>query len=182
MKLSLDTPSCLYWNALDTGSDLIWATCRPCDSWSGQTSMFDPLQSSTYKSQSCSASSFMELDRHGCTINQFCRFRQGILATKTLVFDDVAGTIELPEIVFGCLHNEGAPNPGLVGLGGGPLSLENQIGSFIDKKFAYCLPPYSNENNSMGQLKFGKFTEFSGKDEVQKIAVRCSNIFRMFGS
>uniref|UniRef100_A0A5K1ES56 Peptidase A1 domain-containing protein n=1 Tax=Nymphaea colorata TaxID=210225 RepID=A0A5K1ES56_9MAGN len=52
MKLSLGTPSRLYWATLDTGSDLIWTTCRPCDSCSSQTSMFDPFQSSTYKSQS----------------------------------------------------------------------------------------------------------------------------------
>ncbi|KAF3785264.1 Aspartic proteinase [Nymphaea thermarum] len=68
-KLSLGTPSCPYWATLDTDSDLIWTTCRPCDSCSGQTSMFDPFQSSTYKSQSCSSSSCMELDDHVCTIN-----------------------------------------------------------------------------------------------------------------
>ncbi|KAF3783010.1 hypothetical protein EJ110_NYTH18339 [Nymphaea thermarum] len=67
-----------------------------------------------------------------------------------------------------------APNPallevpGLVGLGGGPPSLVNQIGSSIDKKFAYCFPPFSNENNSMGQIKIGKGAEFSGKEEVQE--------------
>ncbi|KAF3782998.1 hypothetical protein EJ110_NYTH18304 [Nymphaea thermarum] len=88
MKLSLGTPSRLYRATLDRGSDLIWTTCCPCDSCSGQTSMFEPFQSSTYKSQSCSPSSCMEL------------------APETLLFDDGAGTIELPGIVFGCLHNE----------------------------------------------------------------------------
>uniref|UniRef100_A0A5K1DHQ5 Peptidase A1 domain-containing protein n=1 Tax=Nymphaea colorata TaxID=210225 RepID=A0A5K1DHQ5_9MAGN len=132
--------------------------------------MFDPLQSSTYKNQKCSS-------------NQLCWFRysygdkstvEGILASEMLLFDDGAGNVKLPGIVFGCIHSEGNPNPallkvpGLVGLGGGPLSLVNQIGSFIDKKFAYCLPPYSNENNSLGQLKFGEDAEFSGKEEVQE--------------
>ncbi|KAF3785265.1 hypothetical protein EJ110_NYTH28412 [Nymphaea thermarum] len=80
MKLSLGTPSRLYWATLDTSSDLIRTTCCPCDSCSGKTSMFDPFQSSTYKSQSRSSSSCMEL------------------ATETLLFDDGAGTIELPGI------------------------------------------------------------------------------------
>uniref|UniRef100_A0A5K1DMC3 Uncharacterized protein n=1 Tax=Nymphaea colorata TaxID=210225 RepID=A0A5K1DMC3_9MAGN len=47
-----------------------------------------------------------------------------------------ASTIELPGIVFGCIRNEGAPNPALLevpGLGGGPLSLVNQIGSSIER-------------------------------------------------
>ncbi|KAF3782724.1 putative aspartic protease [Nymphaea thermarum] len=174
MKLSLGTPSRLYGATLDTGSDLIWTSCCPCNSCSSQTSMFDPLQSSTYKSQSCTASFCMKLARHGCTINQLCGFRysygdrsfiEGILATETLLFDNGAGTVELPGIVFGCVHNEGAPIPallevpGLVGLGGGPLS----IGSSIDKKFAYCVPPDSNENNSMGQLKFARRQSFQAR-------------------
>ncbi|XP_031490441.1 aspartic proteinase CDR1-like [Nymphaea colorata] len=163
MKLSLATPSHLYWATLVTVSDLIWTMCHPCDSCSGQTSMFDPLQSSTYKSQTCSASSCMELPIHGCTINQLCgfiysyednSFVEVILASETLLFDNGAGTIKLPEIVSGCVHQDGPPNPSLlevpdlVGLGGGPLSLVNQIGSSIDDKFAYCLPPNSNEITS----------------------------------
>ncbi|XP_031503877.1 aspartic proteinase CDR1-like [Nymphaea colorata] len=163
MKLSLGTPSHLYWATLVTVSDLIWTMCRPCDSCSGQTSMFDPLQSSTYKSQTCSASSCMELPIHGCTINQLCgfiysyedkSFVEVILASETLLLDNGAGTVKLSEIVSGCVHQDGPPNPSLlevpdlVGLGGGPLSLVNQIGSSIDDKFAYCLPPNSNEITS----------------------------------
>ncbi|KAF3783013.1 Aspartic proteinase [Nymphaea thermarum] len=184
MKLSLGTPPRLNWAIMDTGSDLIWTMCRPCVPCFGKTkSMFDPLQSSTYKNQRCSTSFCTILPQYGCTTNQLCEFRysygdkstvEGILASETLLFDDGAGTVKLPGIVFGCVHNEGAPNPallevpGLVGLGGGPPSLVNQIGSFIDKEFAYCLPPYGNENNSMGQLKFGEDSEFSGKQEVQE--------------
>ncbi|XP_031486889.1 aspartic proteinase CDR1-like [Nymphaea colorata] len=102
MKLSLGTPSRLYWATLDTGSNLIWTTCRPCDSCSSQTSMFDPFQLSTYKSQSCSTSSCMEVPHHGCTINQLCGFRYSY-GDKSFI--------------------EGAPKPallelaGLVGLG-----------------------------------------------------------------
>ncbi|XP_031486878.1 probable aspartic protease At2g35615 [Nymphaea colorata] len=120
-----------------------------------------------------------------CTSNQLFWLRysngdkstiEGILASETLLFDDGAGNVKLPGIVFGYVHSKGNPNPallkvlGLAGLGGGPLSLSlvNQIGSFIYKKFAYCLSPYSNENNSMGQLKFGEDAEFSGKEEVQE--------------
>nr|VVW53306.1 unnamed protein product [Nymphaea colorata] len=48
------------------------------------------------------------------------------------------------------------------------LLLNRLAGSSIDDKFAYCLPPYSNENNSVGQLKFSEDTEFSGTEEVQE--------------
>ncbi|XP_031486887.1 aspartic proteinase CDR1-like [Nymphaea colorata] len=100
---------------MDTGSDLIWTTCCPCDNCSIQTPMFDPLQSSTNKSQSCFASSCKELPQYGCTSDQRCcfiysyvdeSFIEGILATETLLFDDGAGTIKFTGIVFGCVHRK----------------------------------------------------------------------------
>nr|VVW61301.1 unnamed protein product [Nymphaea colorata] len=184
VKLSLGTPSSLYWAIIDTGSNLKWATCCHCDNCPVKTPMFDPRQSSTYKNQRCSTRFCMELQNHRCTSDPLCWFRysygdnskaEGVLASETLLFDNGADTIKHEGIVFGCVHHEDNPEsalrkvPGLVvGLGRGPLSLVKQIGSSIDDKFAYCLPPYSNENNSVGQLKFSEDTEFSGTEEVQE--------------
>ncbi|ERM98234.1 aspartic proteinase CDR1 [Amborella trichopoda] len=44
---------------------------------------------------------------------------------------------------------------GLVGLGGGPLSLISQLGSSISNKFSYCLPSRLDENMT-SVLNFGK--------------------------
>uniref|UniRef100_A0A5K1DMS4 Peptidase A1 domain-containing protein n=1 Tax=Nymphaea colorata TaxID=210225 RepID=A0A5K1DMS4_9MAGN len=184
VKLSLGTPSSPYWAIIGTGSNLIWTTYRHCDNCPVKTPMFDPLQSSTYKNQRCSTSFCTELCDHRCTSDQLCWFRysygdnskvEGVLASETLLFDNGADTIKHEGIVFGCVHREDNPDsalckvPGLVGIGHGTLSLVKQIGSSMDVKFAYCLPPYSNENNSAGQLKFGEDAKFSGTEEVQEM-------------
>uniref|UniRef100_A0A5K0ZFA4 Peptidase A1 domain-containing protein n=3 Tax=Nymphaea colorata TaxID=210225 RepID=A0A5K0ZFA4_9MAGN len=180
VKLSLGTPSSLYWAIIDAGSNLIWTTCCHCDNCHVKTPMFDPLQSSTYKNRRCSTSFCTELHDHRCTSDQLFCFRysyrpnsevEGVLASEMLLFDNGADTIKHEGIVFGSVHREDNPDSALrkvPGLGRGPPSLVKQIGSSIDDKFAYCLPPYRNENNSAGQLKFGEDAPFSGTEDVQE--------------
>ncbi|XP_031486876.1 aspartic proteinase CDR1-like [Nymphaea colorata] len=174
-------PACTGpWAIINTGSNLIWTTCCLCDSCPIQTPIFDPFQSSTYKNWRCSTRFCTELHDYHCISDQLCLFRysygdnstvEGLLASETLLFDNGADTIKREGIVFGCVHSEENPDSalckvsGLVGLGRGPLSLVKQIGSSIDDKFAYYLPPYRNENNSMGQVKFGEDAEFSGTEK-----------------
>ncbi|XP_031472692.1 aspartyl protease 37 [Nymphaea colorata] len=149
VKLSLGTPSSLYWAIIDAGSNLIWTTCCHCYNCHVKTPMFDPLQSSTYKNRRCSTSFCMELHDHRCTSDQLCCFRysysansevEGVLASEMLLFDN-----DNPD---SALHK-------VPGLGRGPLSLVKQIGSSI-------------ENNSAGQLKFGEDALFSGTEDVQE--------------
>ncbi|KAF3782337.1 Aspartic proteinase [Nymphaea thermarum] len=185
MKLALGTPARLHWAIADTGSDLIWTQCLPCESCSGpKMTMFDPHKSSTYKTQSCSTSFCDDLPTEGkyCNKDRLCGFHyvygdqsyaDGVLSKETLTFDTgVHGTIKFPSTTLGCVHDESgnvatAEVSGLVGLGGGPLSLISQISSAIDNKFAYCLISYY-DTNSTGQLKFGAGAEFSGTGTVQQ--------------
>ncbi|ERM98245.1 aspartic proteinase nepenthesin-2 [Amborella trichopoda] len=50
---------------------------------------------------------------------------------------------------------------GLVGLGGGPLSLISQLGSSISNKFSYCLSSRLDKN-ATGVLNFGENADISG--------------------
>lgn len=189
MQLKIGSPPQSFWAVLDTGSDVIWTTCRPCDGcFSDTTSLFEPRQSSTYKNQSCYANRCEALaGKNGsfCDGNSNCGFScsyedgssvTGTLASETLSFDDGAGSaVAISSITFGCVNSENAPEaslldvPGLVGLGKGPLSLPSQIGSRVDYKFAYCLPPRGDQN--FGRLKFGEDAEFSGTGEVQQTSM-----------
>ncbi|XP_049937084.1 aspartic proteinase CDR1-like, partial [Nymphaea colorata] len=149
VKLSLGTPSSLYWAIIDAGSNLIWTTCCHCDNCHVKTPLFDPLQSSTYKNRRCSTSFCTELHDHRCTSDQLCYFKysyransevEAVLASEMLLFDNGAGTIKNEGIVFGSVHREDNPDTALrkvPGLGRGRLSLVKQIGSSIDDKFAY---------------------------------------------
>jgi len=54
VKYSIGTPPFEVMGIADTGSDLIWSQCKPCEQCYKQTSpLFDPSKSKTYKPVSC---------------------------------------------------------------------------------------------------------------------------------
>ncbi|KAL1828430.1 hypothetical protein DCAR_0207644 [Daucus carota subsp. sativus] len=167
MKLAIGTPPVEQFAILDTGSDLIWIQCQPCDNCYKQDyPLFDPSQSSTFSNNvGCDSNACNALPRSGCgqTNNQCLydyrygdkSYTDGELATDTFTFDGQADT-EFPGTVFGCGHmNAGtfSHGSGLVGLGQGALSLNSQLSDTIHNKFSYCLVPFISGLNS--KLKFG---------------------------
>ncbi|KAE8677237.1 Detected protein of unknown function [Hibiscus syriacus] len=170
MKLSFGTPPVEYFAIADTGSDLIWIQCLPCGRCYQQgSSPFDPRASSTYKTLPCGSDSCQALRLKQCTSTNDCQytyrygdresFTVGTLSTDTLTFDSSDGKkAAFPTSIFGCGHiNQGrfrSPSAGLVGLGGGPLSLVSQISTQIDNRFSYCLVPHTS--SSSGKLLFGQ--------------------------
>ncbi|XWS10367.1 hypothetical protein CRYUN_Cryun39dG0071200 [Craigia yunnanensis] len=165
MKLSFGTPPVEYLAIADTGSDLIWIQCAPCPQtqcYSQGSSPFDPQASSTYQKLSCDSETCQALPRKQCLNTNDCEYyysygdksyTRGILSTDTLSFDSYNGQkAAFPTSTFGCGHNNQghfrSPGAGLVGLGGGPLSLVSQIGTQIDHRFSYCLVPRSAKCSS----------------------------------
>uniref|UniRef100_A0A803L0F9 Peptidase A1 domain-containing protein n=1 Tax=Chenopodium quinoa TaxID=63459 RepID=A0A803L0F9_CHEQI len=151
MKISLGTPEVEFLAVADTGSDLIWVQCQPCNTCIQQQSpLFDPSISSSYQSSSPCAYHYGYGD-HTQT--------NGILASETLSLSSPDATS--PSIsstsVFGCgTDNQGAlgiQGEGIVGLGTGPSSLISQLGPKINYKFSYCLAPLTSEVSST--LTFG---------------------------
>ncbi|KAL4203497.1 hypothetical protein AMTRI_Chr01g128250 [Amborella trichopoda] len=84
--------------------------------------------------------------------------------SATFSTDGGTGT-EINGLGFGCgSSNRGFGangEAGLVGLGGGPLSLISQLGSSISNKFSYCLPSRLDKN-ATGVLNFGENADISG--------------------
>ncbi|MCL7032325.1 hypothetical protein MKW94_022557 [Papaver nudicaule] len=163
MNISLGTPPRNVFAIADTGSDLTWVQCKPCEDCYKQVSpLFDPKTSSTYKDVSCGNKLCQYALRYGDG-----RTSIGNLALETITFASSGGrSIQLPNIAFGCGHNTGgAPFnekvSGLVGLGGGGLSLISQLGSKIDSKFSYCLVP---SHDVSSKFTFGSNAEMTGKD------------------
>ncbi|KAB2048844.1 hypothetical protein ES319_A13G138000v1 [Gossypium barbadense] len=172
INLSFGTPPVEYMAVADTGSDLIWIQCVPCPQsqcYPQGSPPFDPQASSTYKKIPCGSDSCQALPRYQCSndVND-CQylyrygdksFTRGILSTDTITFDDSNGQkTAFPTSIFGCGHNNlgkfRSPSAGLVGLGGGPLSLVSQISTQIDHRFSYCLVPLSASSSS--KLLFGQ--------------------------
>ncbi|KAF7824955.1 aspartic proteinase CDR1-like [Senna tora] len=56
---------------------------------------------------------------------------------------------------------------GIIGLGGGPLSLVSQIGALYGgRRFSQCLVPFHTDPNVAGTLRFGEGSEVSGEGVV----------------
>lgn len=164
MNIAIGTPPTPYSAIMDTGSDLIWTQCQPCqDCFDQSTPVFNPQKSSTFSPLTCSSQLCQVLPTSTC--DSGCQYlytygdyssTQGVLATETFTFGSGSDKVSVPNVGFGCGEdNEGDgfnQGAGLVGLGRGPLSLVSQLD---EPKFSYCLTSIDGSKSStllMGSL------------------------------
>lgn len=155
MKLSIGTPPVEINAIADTGSDVMWTQCEPCTQCYKQNDpLFDPEKSTSYRTVSCTSVPCQAVT-NTCSDDNKCKYQVsygdksytvGDLSTETFSFDSTSGrSVSIPKIVFGCgFENSGTFNEtssGIVGLGGGQLSIVRQLGKQIGGKFSYCLVP-----------------------------------------
>ncbi|XP_054813284.1 aspartic proteinase CDR1-like [Prosopis cineraria] len=184
MSYSVGTPPFEIFGIADTGSDLIWTQCKPCDECYNQTApLFDPRNSRTFQKIPCSSqqcsSVHSSVGQTTCDASSVCGYNavygdsstsNGDIAIDTITLGSSSGRrVAFPKTVFGCgFSNRGTFNEktsGIVGLGGGSVSLVSQIGSSIDGKFAYCLVPLTSDKNT-SKLSFGQNAVVSGPGTV----------------
>ncbi|KAF5204699.1 Aspartic proteinase cdr1 [Thalictrum thalictroides] len=181
MNISIGTPPVEFLGVVDSGSDIIWTQCEPCEYCFNQTiPIFNPNESSTYKDLSCSSIPCKSLEGSSC-VDGKCVYlgsyvdgsdTTGNLATETLTMHSSSnskGSVNLPKIVFGCGHRNNftfnSQGSGVVGFGGGPGSFVTQLGSKFDGKFSYCLVPWYL-NTSSSKMHFGQEAIVSGVGSV----------------
>ncbi|QCD91771.1 aspartic proteinase CDR1-like [Vigna unguiculata] len=183
MELSIGTPPFKIYAIADTGSDLMWTQCVPCnDCYKQINPMFDPTKSSSYTNVPCSSNLCHLLDTGVCSPQKECNYTyaygdgsmtQGVLAQETVTFTSTTGaSVPLKGIVFGCGHNDSKNGfndheMGLIGLGGGPASLISQMGSsFGGKMFSQCLVPFHTDERVSSKMSFGRGSKVSGSGVV----------------
>jgi hypothetical protein len=169
VTLGLGTPAVPQILLVDTGSDLSWVQCAPCNStacYLQKDPLFDPSKSSTYAPIPCHAAACQDLTidyRNDCTDGgAHCGYRveygdgfktRGVYSTETLT---LAPGVTVEDFRFGCGRNQVAVDndtfDGLVGLGGAPESLVVQTSSVYGRAFSYCLPAL---NSDAGFLDLG---------------------------
>ncbi|XVF42749.1 hypothetical protein PTKIN_Ptkin01aG0389100 [Pterospermum kingtungense] len=180
ISISIGTPTFDILAVADTGSDLIWTQCKPCSQCFQQHDpLFDPTQSSTYKTLPCSASQCQKSEGISCSSNNKCQysvtygdqsFSKGDVAADTLTLASTTGSpVAFPGTVIGCGHNNNLTvhdkTSGIIGLGGGDLSLISQLRTSIGGKFSYCLLPRSQTDKS-SKMNFGSNAIVSGSGTV----------------
>nr|KYP52677.1 Aspartic proteinase nepenthesin-1 [Cajanus cajan] len=159
MKLTLGTPPFDVYGLVDTGSDLVWAQCAPCQGcYKQKNPLFEPLRRK------------LPDDHHGKTMNKLCKLQHSHLEYREAVtFSSTSGEpVVVGDILFGCGHsNSGNFNEndmGIIGLGGGPLSLVSQIGDLYgSKRFSQCLIPFHADPHTSGTISFGDDSDVSGE-------------------
>ncbi|KAK9696892.1 hypothetical protein RND81_08G003800 [Saponaria officinalis] len=170
MKLSLGTPPVPQFCIADTGSDLIWLQCQPCLQCYTQTlPIFDPRKSSTYKTRSCDSEACQALysGQSSCSSNNVCNYLYQY-GDKSHTSGDIAAET----ITFNSRKTSKGHTSGLVGLGGGPLSLVSQLSPLINGKFSYCLIPSFEEGNYTSTINFGTRGRVSGPGVISTPLVR----------
>ncbi|XP_042012789.1 protein ASPARTIC PROTEASE IN GUARD CELL 1-like [Salvia splendens] len=151
-RIGVGRPAKQFYMAIDTGSDVSWLQCRPCATCYTQSDpIFNPINSATYKSLPCTSRQCAALDSSAC-LRGNCLYQVsygdgsstvGTFATETISVGEQALTVAI-----GCGHdNEGlfAGSAGILGLGGGSLSLPSQIKA---ASFSYCLVDRDSESSS----------------------------------
>jgi len=149
MSYSIGTPPVQSYGILDTGSDITWLQCRPCQSCFKQsTPIFDPSKSKTYKTISCTSNVCRSCTPNICRSvygpssaahTRSCKYfihyfggaqSQGDLSLETLTLGSTnASPVKTPRIAIGCGHKNRdfeRGHSGIVGLGRGTVSLINQ--------------------------------------------------------
>ncbi|CAO2205376.1 unnamed protein product [Urochloa humidicola] len=186
MAVSVGTPATEMLAIADTGSDLVWFDCRSNGSAGAGGApaagvVFAPSRSSTYAVVGCQSDACQALDQASCDAASDCQYQYsygdgshtvGVLSTETFTFASAAGAggashvVIVPHLDFGCSTFMAGTfrADGLVGLGGGPLSLVSQLGSAenFGRRFSYCLIPSSaaaaaggGGGNASSTLNFG---------------------------
>ncbi|KAI4976062.1 hypothetical protein ZWY2020_049669 [Hordeum vulgare] len=178
VTLGLGTPAVEQVLLLDTGSDLSWVQCAPCNSsdcYRQKDPLFDPRKSSTYAPIPCGSDVCKTLQSdhfdNGCTMNgtqSQCGYQveyggglktRGVYSNEALT---LAPGVVIEDFHFGCAYTQSGPNDksdGLLGLGGAPESLPVQTSVVYGGSFSYCLPPVSS---GTGFLALGAPSNDSG--------------------
>ncbi|KAK4435621.1 Aspartic proteinase CDR1 [Sesamum alatum] len=190
IKISIGTPPIEILAIADTGSDLTWTQCVPCTQCYKQNApLFDPTKTTTYRSVSCTSQQCQALgaESSSCDRTNGCLYQvsygdssysNGDLAVETLTFDSstTQESMAFPKIVFGCGHNnDGTFNEtgsGIVGLGGGSVSIVRQLETAIGGKFSYCLTTLDSEASS--KISFGPNAIVTGPNVVSTPLVQKS--------
>lgn len=153
-RIGVGTPAKQFYMVLDTGSDVNWLQCQPCTDCYQQTDpVFNPSSSSSYTALTCESPQCGSLEVSACRTGKCLyqvsygdgSFTVGDFVTETVSFGD-SGSVN--DVALGCGHdNEGLfmGSAGLLGLGGGPLSLTKQIKA---SSFSYCLVDRDSSKSS----------------------------------
>ncbi|KAF8393354.1 hypothetical protein HHK36_021597 [Tetracentron sinense] len=174
-KFWIGTPPFEILTAMDTGSNLFWIQCLPCDHCFRQKGpYFNPSKSSTFSNMDCQNQTCPKPRRRPCDDRNRCAYgtryagglyTKGTLAYELLTLDDDTDNgskYTFPNVIFGCgRDNWFYEGNGILGLGPSPFSLAAQFGRVTKPQFSYCFSNNSDPSSG-GHLVFGDGAHLEG--------------------
>ncbi|CAB4308175.1 unnamed protein product [Prunus armeniaca] len=173
VQVGIGSPATLVFLLLDTGGNLIWTQCKPCQNCYLQaTPIYDSRQSWSYRKLACNHP-FCQGPRalYQC-VNDECVYNinygggaltRGIASTEIFTFPfNITTTLRIADIVFGCSKDnrniQFAKNgviSGVLGLSLNPDSLLSQLADQTQRRFSYCLVPFTEAQMAPSVVRFG---------------------------
>ncbi|XP_051136974.1 aspartic proteinase CDR1-like [Andrographis paniculata] len=187
MRVGIGTPATKVWAVADTGSDLAWTQCEPCENcFRHDDPLYSSDESSTYKPIDCSSEQCQTFTRRGgsCGGDNVCQYEvsygdrsysRGPLATEVFTFQSskggrAAAAGKFQNVVFGCGRDNAGTfdrkTAGIIGLGGGAASIVQQLDKSAAGKFSYCLASPDGAGNGTSTITFGAGAVVSGSGVV----------------
>ncbi|KAL2332539.1 hypothetical protein Fmac_020120 [Flemingia macrophylla] len=153
---------------VDTGSDLTWVQCEPCQSCYNQKGpLFKSSTSPSFQSILCNSTTCQSLqlttgnsgacDSSPSNCSYVVNYGDGSFTSGELGIEKLSfGGVSVSNFVFGCGRNNkglfgGAS--GIMGLGRSDLSIISQTNATFGGVFSYCLP--STQAGASGSLVMG---------------------------
>eukprot|EP00268_Persea_americana_P037315 TRINITY_DN36961_c3_g1_i1.p1 TRINITY_DN36961_c3_g1~~TRINITY_DN36961_c3_g1_i1.p1 ORF type:complete len:471 (+),score=36.35 TRINITY_DN36961_c3_g1_i1:88-1500(+) len=162
VRIGVGSPPRDQYMVIDSGSDIVWVQCRPCSQCYHQADpVFDPAASASFAGVACDSTLCGRLENakcHGGSCHYEVLYGDGSYTTGTLALETLTfGSTTVTNVAIGCGHkNHGlfVGASGLLGLGGGSMSFNGQLGGQTGGAFGYCL--VTRGTMSSGSLSFGR--------------------------
>ncbi|GMH10888.1 hypothetical protein Nepgr_012729 [Nepenthes gracilis] len=162
VRIGVGSPPRNQYVVIDSGSDISWVQCRPCNKCYRQSDpIFDPSESASFLGLACGTLVCDRLEYSGCHSGRCgyqVQYSDGSYTKGTFALETITlGQTEVRDVVIGCGHkNQGlfVGAAGLLGLGGGSMSFVGQLGGQAGGAFSYCL--VTRGTDSPGSLILGR--------------------------
>jgi hypothetical protein len=95
-EIEVGTPPVSQFMVIDTGSDMTWFQCKPCDCDQTPGHGFDPLNSTSFSVVPCASDACIQLRQHGCNNNSQCPFEVDYSTPRTARLCSKHSRLEAP--------------------------------------------------------------------------------------
>ncbi|KAK9212591.1 hypothetical protein WN943_001973 [Citrus x changshan-huyou] len=173
VQVGIGSPPLNVFLLMDTGGGLIWTQCQPCKNcYRQQFPIYNSVASSTYRKLPCDHPLCQGDNNLYKCVDQQCVYSvgyggggttKGVASFESFRFaTDSSSATTVDNIIFGCSNDNQNIQfasrgviSGILGLSSSPDSIVMQLSDVVDKRFSYCLAPFTDALMAPSIVKFG---------------------------